>query len=52
MVYPAILAVVASLSVAIMLGYVVPEFESLFEEMGDGLPMLTAIIISLGDVVA
>ena len=52
MVYPAILAVVASLSVAIMLGYVVPEFESLFEEMGDGLPMLTAIIISLGDLVA
>ena len=38
MVYPAILAVVASLSVAIMLGYVVLEFESLFEEMGDGLP--------------
>lgn len=52
MVYPAILAVVATLSVAIMLGYVVPEFESLFEEMGDGLPMLTAIIISLGDIVA
>jgi len=52
MIYPAILAVVATLSVAIMLGYVVPEFESLFEEMGDGLPMLTAIIISLGDLVA
>jgi general secretion pathway protein F len=52
MLYPAILAVVATLSVAIMLGYVVPEFESLFEEMGDGLPMLTAIIISLGDLVA
>ena len=52
MLYPAILAVVATLSVAIMLGYVVPEFESLFEEMGDGLPMLTTIIISLGDLVA
>ena len=52
MVYPAILAVVATLSVAIMLGYVVPEFESLFEEMGDGLPMLTAIIIFLGDLLA
>lgn len=52
MMYPAILAVVATLSVAIMLGYVVPEFESLFEEMGDGLPMLTAVIITLGDVVA
>ena len=39
MVYPAILAVVATLSVAVMLGFVVPEFESLFEEMGEGLPL-------------
>ena len=52
LIYPAILAAVATLSVAIMLGYVVPEFESLFEEMGDGLPWLTGLIIALGDVVA
>ena len=52
MVYPAILAVVATLSVAIMLGFVVPEFESLFDEMGEGLPILTAVIISLGDFVS
>ena len=49
LVYPAILAVVAALSVAIMLGFVVPEFESIFDEMGDGLPMLTRFIIALGD---
>ena len=52
MVYPAILAVVATLSVAVMLGFVVPEFESLFEEMGEGLPLLTSVIISLGDLVS
>ena len=52
MVYPAILAVVATLSVAVMLGFVVPEFESLFDEMGEGLPLLTSVIISLGDLVA
>ena len=52
LVYPAILAVVAALSVAIMLGFVVPEFESIFDEMGDGLPMLTRFIIALGDVVS
>lgn len=52
LVYPAILAVVATLSVAIMLGFVVPEFESIFDEMGDGLPVLTQFIIVLGDVVS
>lgn len=52
LVYPAILAVVATLSVAVMLGFVVPEFESLFEEMGEGLPLLTSVIISLGDFVS
>ncbi len=52
LVYPAILAVVAILSVAVMLGFVVPEFESLFDEMGEGLPFLTSLIIDLGDIVA
>lgn len=52
LVYPAILAVVATLSVAVMLGFVVPEFESLFDEMGEGLPLLTSLIIDLGDIVS
>jgi general secretion pathway protein F len=50
--YPAVLAIVAVLSIALMLGYVVPEFESLFEEMGEGLPWLTGVIVSLGDLVS
>ena len=52
LIYPAILAVVAALSIFIMLGFVVPEFEALFEDMGDALPLLTRIIVGLGDIVA
>lgn len=49
LIYPAILAVVAVLSVAVMLGFVVPQFESLFEDMGDALPGLTRGVIALGN---
>jgi len=52
LIYPAILAAVAAISVFIMLGYVVPEFEALFEDMGESLPLLTQAIVGLGDVVS
>ena len=52
LIYPAILAVVAVLSVFVMLGFVVPEFEALFEDMGESLPLLTRAIVGLGDVVS
>jgi general secretion pathway protein F len=52
LIYPAILAVVAVLSVFVMLGFVVPEFEALFEDMGESLPLLTQAIVGLGDVVS
>lgn len=51
LIYPAILAAVAVISVAVMLGFVVPQFEALFADMGDGLPGLTRAVIALGDVV-
>ena len=52
LIYPAILAAVAALSVFVMLGYVVPEFEALFEDMGESLPLLTQAIVELGDLVS
>ena len=52
LIYPAILAAVAAISVFIMLGYVVPEFEALFEDMGESLPLLTQAIVGLGDIVS
>ncbi|MEE4203481.1 MAG: type II secretion system F family protein [Halieaceae bacterium] len=52
LIYPAILAAVAIISIFVMLGFVVPEFEALFEDMGDALPLLTEMVIGLGDVIA
>ena len=48
--YPAILASVAAISIFVMLAFVVPEFETLFEDMGDSLPLLTQLIVSSGDI--
>lgn len=47
-IYPAILLGVAILSLVAMLGFVVPQFEKLFTDMGDALPMPTRIVMGLG----
>ena len=47
-IYPAILLGVAVLSLVAMLGFVVPQFEKLFTEMGDALPMPTRIVMGMG----
>ncbi len=52
LIYPAILVVVAFLSVALMLGFVVPQFESLFDDMGEALPLPTQIVVGAGHFVA
>jgi len=46
--YPAILLGVSVLSLIGMLGFVVPQFEKIFSNMGDALPMPTRIIMALG----
>ena len=46
--YPAILLGVAVLSVIAMLGFVVPQFEKLFTDMGDALPLPTRIVMMAG----
>jgi general secretion pathway protein F len=51
LIYPAILAVVAVLSIVVMLGFVVPQFESLFEDMGEALPPLTRMVIGGADFI-
>lgn len=51
LIYPAILAVVATISVLVMLGFVVPQFEALFADMGQGLPFITELVINGGEVV-
>ncbi len=47
-IYPAILLVVAVLSLIAMLGFVVPQFEKLFTDMGDALPLPTRIVMNMG----
>jgi len=49
-IYPAILLGVALLSLVAMLGFVVPQFETLFKSMGDALPIPTRIVMELGHV--
>ena len=50
MIYPAILLGVAVLSLVAMLGFVVPQFEALFKDMGDALPAPTLFVMRLGQV--
>lgn len=47
-IYPAILLVVAVLSLVGMLGFVVPQFEKLFMDMGDALPWPTKVVMEMG----
>jgi len=51
LIYPAILMVVALLSIVLMLGFVVPQFETLFEDMGEALPLLTQWVLSAADFI-
>lgn len=48
MIYPAILIVVASLSVGLILTAVLPQFEPMFKEAGAQLPFSTRIVIAAG----
>ena len=49
MIYPAILILVALVSIFILLGYVVPQFTELFEGVGQVLPLPTRITIAVGE---
>jgi general secretion pathway protein F len=49
LIYPMILLTVAGLSVVILLTYVVPQFQSLFEDAGKALPVSTQVVIVVGE---
>ena len=51
MIYPAILLVVAVLSIVVMLGFVVPQFETLFNDMGDALPAMTKGVVASAEFI-
>lgn len=49
MIYPAILLAFAVISIWVMLGFVVPQFDTLFSDMGDTLPLPTRTLMFVGD---
>jgi general secretion pathway protein F len=51
LIYPAILLVVSVLSITLMLGFVVPQFQTLFEDMGEALPLLTRIVVDAAEFI-
>jgi general secretion pathway protein F len=51
LIYPVILVTMISLAMLFLLGYVVPQFETMYEGLGVELPWLTALIIGVGGLV-
>jgi general secretion pathway protein F len=49
LIYPAILVLVAVISVMVLLIFVVPQFTQMFEESGKALPLPTQIVITVGE---
>jgi len=49
MIYPIILLVLAIGSLFVLLGFVVPKFTPIFEDLGGDLPTLTKIVLGMGD---
>lgn len=50
LIYPCILVAMVVGSLVLLLGYVVPQFMPLFQDLGAELPILTRIVLSVGDV--
>ncbi|MGY6588983.1 MAG: type II secretion system F family protein [Wenzhouxiangella sp.] len=49
MIYPALLVVLAIASLILLMVYVIPQFTPMFEEFGGDLPLMTRIVIFVGD---
>lgn len=49
--YPMILLGVAVLSLVVILTYVIPQFEQLFSDMGEALPLPTRVVMAVADFV-
>jgi general secretion pathway protein F len=50
LIYPALLVVLAIASLILLMVYVIPQFTPMFEDFGGDLPLLTRIVIGVGDV--
>ncbi len=50
-VYPATILVIATIVVALLLAFVIPQFESMLTDLGSNLPLITVIVIALSDFI-
>lgn len=50
LIYPVFLLVTAGVSVIILLTYVVPTFQPLFDDAGAKIPLVTKMVIAVGDI--
>jgi general secretion pathway protein F len=50
LIYPIILLVLAAGSLILLLVYVIPQFTPIFEELGGDLPLITKIVLGVGEV--
>jgi general secretion pathway protein F len=51
MIYPAILMTLVFAALLVLLGYVVPRFLPMFEDMGQAMPLLTRFVLGVGTFV-
>lgn len=51
LIYPAIVLVTAALAITVILVFVLPQFEQLFENAGKSLPYSTRMVVALSDIV-
>lgn len=51
LIYPLILLIVTLSSLMILMVVVVPQFQTLFEDMGQELPLMTQLVIAAGDAI-
>jgi general secretion pathway protein F len=49
LIYPAILVVLAIVSVIVLLAFVVPRFAEMFQEAGSELPLATQVVVGIGE---
>src|SRR5687767_6337793 len=52
LIYPSILVAMVFGALLLLLGYVVPQFLPLFEDMDVELPLLTSVVLGLGNIVS
>jgi len=50
LIYPALLVILAVASLILLMVYVIPQFTPMFEDFGGELPLLTRMVIFVGDV--